>query len=153
QELLLNSPQGVWSYEPSSGQEIWHCDRKGENAHFGEPIPVTNGELLFVSSGRPGPMQAIRLADAKGNVSKSHLAWAVTRKGRDVSSTIVWEDLLYAADNQGRLTCYDTKSGEEVYNEHLGTGKNKSLASPVALRGKLLFLLDDGTTAVLEPGR
>ena len=29
---------------------------------------------------------------------------------------------------------------------------SKSLASPIAARGKLLWLLDDGTTVVLEPG-
>jgi outer membrane protein assembly factor BamB len=96
-------------------------------------------------------MQAVRLG-GKGDVSKTHLVWEVQRKGRDVSSQILWEDLLYAADRQGILTCYDSKSGKVHYNERL-TANGKSLASPVALRGKLLWLMDNGETFVIEPGR
>ena len=43
------------------------------------------------------------------------------------------------------------KTGKELFNERIGDGKGKSLASPIAVRGKLLFLLDNGTTVILEP--
>jgi outer membrane protein assembly factor BamB len=149
--LVLNSPQGVWAYNPRTGKEIWHCDRKGDQARFGEPIPVVNGDTLFAPSGRPGPMQAIRLGGT-GDVTKTHLRWQVKRKGRDVSSQMVWADLLYSADRSGVLTVYDTKSGKIVYTGRL-SANGKSLASPVAVRGKLLWLLDNGETVVVEPGR
>jgi outer membrane protein assembly factor BamB len=149
-DLVLNGPQGVWGYDPHTGKERWHCDRKGEQAHFGEPLPVSNGEMLFVLSGRPGPCQAIRLP-GEGNVTRSHVVWSSIRKGhRDVSSPMLWEGRIYAADSRGgNLTCYDLKTGEELYNERIG---GKSLASPIAVRGKLLFLQDNGVTVVIEPG-
>jgi outer membrane protein assembly factor BamB len=151
-ELLLNGPSGVWAYDPHTGQEIWHCDRKGkkEQNKFGEPIPVVLGDTLFVPSGRPGPFQAIRMGGA-GNVTKTHLLWEVQRKGRDCSSQIVWGAHVYAADNKGNLTCFDPKTGKIVYTERLAPD-TKSLASPVAIRGKLVFLLDTGETVVVEPG-
>lgn len=152
-DLVLNSPLGLWGYDPSTGSERWHVDRLAPNgqAHFGEPLPVASKELIYVESGRPGPCQGIRLP-GDGNVTKTHLAWESTRKGhRDVSSPILFGDHVYAADNRGTLSCIDLKTGKELYNDRLGGG-GKSLASPVAVRGKLLFLLDDGTTAVVEPG-
>jgi outer membrane protein assembly factor BamB len=149
-ELILNSPQGVWAYDPRTGKETWHCDRLGDKARFGEPIPVSNKDMLFVPSGRPGPMLAVRLG-GKGDVSKTHVAWEIQRKGRDVSSQILWGDLLYAADRQGILTCYDCKSGKVHFNERL-TANGQSLASPVAVRGKLIWVMDNGEAFVIEPG-
>jgi outer membrane protein assembly factor BamB len=151
-ELILNSPHGVWAYNPKDGKEIWHCRRAGERAKFGEPIPVVKGDTLFAPSGRDGPFQAIRL-DGKGDVTRTHLRWEVSRKGhRDVASQILWDRLLYAADRSAVLTCFDTRDGKVVFNERLRPGA-KVLASPVAVRGKLLFVLDTGETVVLEPGR
>jgi outer membrane protein assembly factor BamB len=148
-DLVLNGPHGVWAYDPRTGKEIWHCKR---GVLFGEPIPVSNGDTLFASSGRPGPLQAIRLG-GKGDVTKTHVRWQVNRKGhRDVSSAILWDDLLYTADRGGIMTCYDSKDGTMLSNGRL-TANGKSLASPVVVRGKLLFVMDNGETIVIEPGR
>ncbi len=150
-DLVLNSPQGVYGYDPRTGKEVWHCDRLGENARFGEPMSVSDQGTLFASSGRPGPMQAIRLGGT-GDVSKTHVLWQGERKGRDVSSPILWAGRLYAADSKGAiLTCYDARTGKPLDSVRLAPD-GKSLASPVAVRGKLLFVLDRGETVVIEPG-
>lgn len=152
-ELVLNGPSGVWSYDPRSGKELWHISRsEGKDmGKFGEPMPVSTGEIMVASSGRPGPMQAFKL-DGSGDISRSHLLWQVRRKGRDVASPIIWGDYLYAADSrQAFLTCYELKSGKEMYTKRLSPD-GKALGSPIIVQGKLLFLLDNGETVVLEPG-
>jgi outer membrane protein assembly factor BamB len=155
-DLVLNGPRGVWAYEPRSGKELWHCDRKAagdwenNSARFGEPLPVSNHDMLFAASGRPGPFQAIRLGGV-GDVSQSNLVWEVVRQGhRDVSSPILWQDLSYAVDSKGFLTCHEAKTGAVVYNVRIG---DRALASPVEIGEKLLFVLDDGTALVIQPGR
>ncbi len=151
-DLVLNGPLGVWGYDPHTGKELWRCTRSAPNDQyrFGEPVPVSDGETLFILSGRPGPCQALRLPGS-GDVTRSHVLWEKVRKGhRDVASPLAWEGRVYAADTKGALTCYDLREGKELYTERLGNGK--AVASPVAVRGKLLFLLDDGVTAVVEPG-
>jgi outer membrane protein assembly factor BamB len=153
-ELLLNGPHGIWSYEPRTGKEIWHCERhKGdEQALFGEPLPVFDVGCVYVASGRPGPLQAINRS-GQGDVTKSHILWEVSRKGsRDVASPILspsGED-LHLADRYGMLTVYDTKTGKVRFKERLGP--KPFVASPVLVRGKLLYTMEDGTTYVLEPG-
>ena len=153
-DLVLNGPLGVWGYDPRSGKEVWHCDRTdpADKARFGEPMPVADATTLYAPSGRPGPFQAIRLGGT-GDITKTHLVWQVRRgRHRDVSSQLLWGGLLYAADSKGVLTCHDTKTGAVVFEKSFGVRK-KSVASPVAVSGKLLFVLDDGETVVLEPGR
>ena len=149
-DLVLNGNQALIGYDPKTGKEMWRCMRTGDSARYGEPLPVNDAETMFVISGRPGPNHALRLPD-KGDVTKTHVLWEGKRKARDVSSPILWEGLVYQADSQGNLTCWEMKTGKEVFATRISRGK--SLGSPIVVRGKLLFLMDDGTTIVLEPGR
>jgi outer membrane protein assembly factor BamB len=152
-DLVLNGPLSCVGYDPTTGKERWHVTRTdaSDQMRFGEPIPVDDGKTMFIQSGRPGPCQAVKMPN-EGDVTKSHLVWGGSRKGhRDVASAIVWDGRVYCADNKGMLSCYDLKTGKELFNERFGDGKGKALASPVAVRGKLLFLLDNGTTVVVEP--
>jgi outer membrane protein assembly factor BamB len=154
-DLVLNGPTAVVGYDPKTGKELWRSVRTtgGDSNLFGEPLPVNDGEMMFVLSGRPGPCQALRLPE-KGDVTKTHVLWQNERRNhRDVSSPILWEGLVYQADNKGMLTCIEAKTGKQVYNEALAGRDAKSLSSPIVVRGKLLFPLDEGTTVVLEPGR
>jgi outer membrane protein assembly factor BamB len=151
-DLLLNGPEGLWGYDPHTGKELWRCTRTDprDQHRFGEPMPVDDGKVLFVSSGRPGPCQALRLPD-RGDVTGSHVVWEQSRKGhRDVGSPILWQGRIYAADKEGILSCIDLATGRDLYTARLGG--SKSLASPLVVRDKLLFLLDDGVSVVVEPG-
>jgi outer membrane protein assembly factor BamB len=152
-DLVLNGPLSCVGYDPSSGKVRWQATRSdaGDQMRFGEPLPVNDGQMMFIMSGRPGPCQAFRLP-GDGDITKSQLVWNGSRKGhRDVASPILWDHRVYCADNKGLLSCYDLKIGKELFNERFGGGKAKALASPIAVRGKLLFLLDDGATVVVEP--
>ncbi len=121
-DLVLNGPLGVWGYDPRTGKERWHCERHApqELMRFGEPMPVSNGEMLFVLSGRDGPCQGIRLP-GDGDVTRSHVAWQGSRKGhRDVSSPMLWEGRIYTGDCRGgSLSCYDLKTGKQLYKERI----------------------------------
>lgn len=153
-DLVLNGPIGMWGYDPKTGKERWHCDRidPNEQMRFGEPLPVADGERMYVASGRAGPFQILKLP-GEGDVTKTHVTYAGVRKGhRDVSSPIVWQGHVYAADNKGVLSCFELKTGKEIYSGVIGNRRNRSHASPIAIQGKLVFLLDDGMTVVLQPG-
>lgn len=152
-DLVLNGPLGTWGYDPATGKERWRCTRGGsEQAKFGEPIPVDDGQRMFIASGRPGPYQIVKMP-GMGDVTKTHVLYSAVRKGhRDVSSPIIWQGQVYAVDRGGILSCYDLATGKETHTETIGNRKNRSLASPIAVRGKLLWLLDDGVTVVVEPG-
>lgn len=153
-DLVLNGPLAVCGYDPKTGKELWRCVRtgKGDQQRFGEPMPVDDGERMFVLSGRPGPCQLVKMPD-KGDVTKTHVIHSEERgKGRrDVASPIVHEGRVYCVDKNSLLTVYDMKTGKELTTLPLKRGVS-SMASPIRVQGKLLWLLDDGTTVVVEPG-
>jgi outer membrane protein assembly factor BamB len=154
-DLVLNGPLGVWGYDPATGKERWRCTRSDPNDlhRFGEPMPVNDDRMLFVASGRVGPVQGIRLPGS-GDVTRTHVAWEKPRgqPRRDVASPILWGGKVYCLDRNALLTCYNLKTGKELFASPLGKRGAKSMASPIALRGHLLWLLDDGTTVVVKPG-
>jgi outer membrane protein assembly factor BamB len=152
-DLVLNGPNGVWGYDPRTGKELWSCKRGGGDQHlFGEPMPVSDNTRMFVLSGRPGPCQAIRLPE-RGDVTGTHLEWQQVRgKHRDVASPLLHQGKVYVADRGAILSCFDLATGKELYTGTLGSRAAKSLASPVLVRNRILWLLDNGVTAVQEPG-
>jgi hypothetical protein len=151
-DLVLNGPGGVWGYDPKTGKEQWRCTRyaKGDLHMFGEPMPVDDGERVFILSGRNGPYQLIKMPD-KGDVTKTNVIYTTDRKKRDVASPILHEGRAYCVDRTSTLTVFDFKTGKELTSMPLKRGVN-SMASPIRVKGKLLWVLDDGTTVVVEPG-
>jgi outer membrane protein assembly factor BamB len=153
-DLVLNGPLGVWGYDPKTGKEVWHCDRTHPKdlARFGEPLPVDDGERMFILSGRGGPYQVLKLP-GKGDVTSTNVIGSGERTGhRDVASPIAWQGKVYTVDIKGVLSCFDFKTGKQLYSGLVGNRKNRGLGSPLAIRGKLLWVLDDGITVVIEPG-
>lgn len=148
-EIIINSPHGVWSYEPKTGKELWHATGRGKEELFGEIAPVWDREQLYAFTGRPGPAMAIRLG-GNGDVSDSHVTWKIRRGDRDVSSPILVDGIIYQIDRKGVLVCFDAKTGERVWSQRLG---GEPCASFLYVRGKVMILDDTGKATLFEPGR
>lgn len=148
QELVLNGQLGVWSYEPRTGKELWHVVGRKPDEGFGEVTTVWGHGMLFVFTGKPGPAWAIR-PGGRGDVSKTHVAWEIPRKDRDVSSPILVGHYLYTVSRTAIATCLDARSGKELWRERLG---GKPCASLLCVRGHVVFQSDDGTAYIIEPG-
>jgi outer membrane protein assembly factor BamB len=86
-----------------------------------------------------------------GNVTRSHVAWRVTRGLPYIPSPLVYRGLLYTVSEQGRLSAHRVKTGEEVYvGQHLGLGQ--VYASPVAAGGHVYLCSLNESVIVVEAG-
>jgi outer membrane protein assembly factor BamB len=57
---------------------------------------------------------------------------------------------FYTCSNSGIVTCYDAKTGDEVYRKRMGNGSYT--ASPVAADGRLYFFSEQGEGRVIKAG-
>jgi len=147
-QVILNGDQFVAGYDPATGKEIWRCKSfKGR----GEPVPVAGADgTIYVVNGLAGDVYAVK-TDGSGDVTKSHMAWHTKRnEGRDQPSPLVIGDYLLVSNMKGVLTCYDTKSGKELWKERIATAD--ITAAPIAADGKGYFNFENGETVVVEPG-
>lgn len=154
EDLVLNGPEGCWAYDPKTGKERWRCTREAEGGlhQFGEPLPVTDGERLFILSGRTGPWQIVK-SPGEGDVTAKNVLHTETRGKRDVASPILVDGRVYCVDRDSGLTAFDLKTGKVTATMLLAGRKGTaSMASPVFVRGKILWTLAEGSTVVVEPG-
>lgn len=146
QEMALNGHEGVQGYDPKSGAELWFC--KGF-AGRGEPTVTPAGKLLCVVNGQPGDFYAVK-PGGSGDVTETHMAWHTPRKsGRDTPSPIVVGKYIIVSSLDGIASCYDAETGEVYWKERIA---GKFSASPIAAKGLVYFLNENGKTFVIEPG-
>jgi outer membrane protein assembly factor BamB len=162
---LLRGPQGdeivtngttVRAYDPKTGALLWNL---GPNSEVTVATPVTADGIVYVTAGYPPvqPVYAVR-AGARGKLDlpadqtkSSSVAWSVTKGGTYIPTPLVYRGLLYTLHNNGRLLCYDAKTGDLVYGGRVGTGGTFT-ASPVAADGRLFIATEEGDVFVVRAG-
>lgn len=125
--------------------------------------PYARHGLLYVSSGyvmdRKRPLMALR-PGAHGDISlkadqqsNEFVAWCQKQGGPYNPTTLVYRDLLYVLLDRGFLSCYDARTGEEVYSKKRLPNGKAFTSSPWASDGKIYCLNEDGLTFVIRAGR
>jgi outer membrane protein assembly factor BamB len=136
------------AYDPRSGREIWHV-RYG-TGFSNVPRPVFGHGLVYIATGFQQPsLMAVRVGGA-GDVTRSHVAWTMTRGAPYTPSPILVGDELYVVSDLGIATCLDARTGEVHWLERLGGNYS---ASPIFADGRIYFLSEEGTATVVAPGR
>ncbi len=155
-ELVTNGPR-IRAYDPSNGKPLWTL---GPNSEVVVGTPVVGHGLIFLTGGYPPvrPVYAVRpggsgdLSLNKPEKSSQWVAWSHDRGGTYIPSPILYGDYLYLTANNGRLTCYEAKTGRVVYQERIGGGGGSFVASPVASDGRLYFTSETGEVHVVRAG-
>lgn len=155
-ELVTNATKFARGYDPLTGAELWRLARHSE---ITVPTPIFGAGLIFVASGyrpvqpiyaiRPGAAGDISLGDDK--TTSDAIAWSTTRGGPYMPTPLVYGDYLYVCSNAGMMTCYEAKTGRQVYRERLG-GNGGYTASPVAADGTIYFTSEQDGIRVVQAG-
>lgn len=153
-ELVVNgtggSPQssdGGWmiAYDPQTGREIW---RARGTSDLVCPSPIVGDGLVVSSSGRNGPILAVR-AGGHGDVTGSHVAWRHGHGGPYVPTGLALDGRLYLLRDEGIITCHDLVTGNLIWQDRL---RGAFTASLVAAGEKLYATNEQGMVYVLAAG-
>jgi outer membrane protein assembly factor BamB len=146
-ELIVCAPDELKAFDPQTGEKLWSCQFKG-NIGYVCASPVAHEGVVYAM--RLGGTLAVR-AGGKGDVSDSHLLWAINR-GSNVTSLVYHDGHLYwADDNGGYVHCATADKGAVVYRQRLAE-LDRTYASPVAADGKLYYVGREKGAFVLEAG-
>jgi outer membrane protein assembly factor BamB len=116
--------------------------------------------LVFISQshGQGSPVYVVR-ADATGDVSlagearsNDSIVWSLERGGSYIPTPIVYDQLLYVGRDNGVVTVFRARTGEQLYQQRLGAGSGGFSASLVAADGKVYVTGEDGDVYVLKAG-
>jgi len=165
--VCLGSPK-TRSYDPTTGKQFWELGGLVGQPHASM---VASEDVLYVGTGgMPSfggggfggggganagskPLFAVK-AGATGDITRSAeaLAWQLPQGGPPMASPLLYEGHLYVLDQRsGLLSCYDAKTGKQMYRERL-SGSRGFTSSPWAAGGKVYCLDDNGQTCVVQAG-
>jgi outer membrane protein assembly factor BamB len=144
--IAVNGFKHRGGYDFETGKEIWRMSGGGD---IPVPTPVIGSEFIYFNSahGKISPILAIQknaigdLTLAEGETSNEYINWAKLRGGSYMGTMLLYNDYLYNARWNGRLTCLNALTGEEIYSEKVGSG-NSYTSSPVAADG-IIYITDN----------
>ncbi len=151
-QVIVNATNRVRAYDLVNGAVIWECTGMTTNAI---PSPVTAEGVVYVTSGfRGSALLAIRLAEAKGDITGSPaVLWKYEQDTPYVPSPLLYGDKIYFLKvNSGILSCLNAKTGEEHYGPQRLEGVTGIYASPVGAAERVYLTSRDGTTLVIKHG-
>ena len=151
-QVIVPAMNRVISYDAATGNVVWQTAGLTMNVI---PSPVFGGGMVFLMSGfRGNSVKAIRLADAKGDITGTPaVVWAQDRDTPYVPSPILYDGILYfLKSNNGLLTAVDARTGKAHYQAQRIDAVPNVFASPVAAAGKIYIVGREGATAVIKPG-
>ena len=142
------------------GPQLRRGDRRhrvGDDGHDPEhdPQPGAPDGLVILTSGfRGNALLAVKLAEAKGDISASPaVAWRLDRDTPYVPSPLLYgEELYFLKGNNGLLSCFNARTGERHYGPERIEGVPNVYASPVGADGRIYIAGREGKTAVVERG-
>ena len=147
-QLISPGARRAMSYDPRTGREIWAV-RYGDG-FSNVPRPVFGAGLIFICTGFFEPSVLAVRPDGKGDVTNTHIAWALRRGAPLTPSPICVGEELFVVNDNGIVTCLDAASGTEWWRARLNGNYS---ASPVSAEGRIYFLNEEGETTVITAGR
>ncbi len=145
-QLVSSVGQGVYAYD-ISGNELWRVRHKGWSI---APRPVSGHGLVFAIVDRDHPeLWAIR-HDGSGDVTESHIAWKETRSMPARCTPLLVDDLLYAVNRAGIMTCLEAKTGDLVWKQRL---EGEYSATPIFAKDRIYLFNEDAVCTIIRPGR
>ena len=151
-QIVTNATEQVRSYDAATGELIWHTGGMTLNPI---PSPVSVDGMVFVMSGfRGNLLLAIRLADAKGDITDSEaIVWKLDRDTPYTPSPLLYDETLYFfKTNSGILSSFDAKTGKELISRQRLDGMGTIYSSPVGVNGRVYISDRDGNTLVIKHG-
>jgi outer membrane protein assembly factor BamB len=136
------------AYDPSTGDEVWRV--RYDDGFSNVPRPVFAHGMVYLNTGFNAPSILAVRADGRGDVTRSHIAWTVSRGVPFISSPIVVDTQLYYVSDTGVLSSVDAVTGRTIYQARLG---GNYAASPVFADGRIYFQSEEGMTTVIAPGK
>jgi len=158
--LVSQGASAAYGYEPRNGEELWRVEER--TSHSAGCRPLVKDGLVFLTTGfskgqllaiRPGTNGEVIDANATGSnaPTRLELVWKSKRNVPRKPSLIYNDDLLFGIeDDGGMVSCYDAKTGAEIWRERLGGTYS---ASPILSDERIYCFSEEGKCTVIEAGR
>jgi outer membrane protein assembly factor BamB len=147
-QLISPGAHRAVAYDAGSGREIWSVSYGSGFSNV--PRPVYADGLVYIATGFQQPSLLAVRVDGAGDVTRSHVAWSMTRGAPYTPSPLIVGEELYVVSDIGIASCLHRTTGALHWMQRLGGNYS---ASPLFADGRITFLSEEGAATVIAPGR
>jgi outer membrane protein assembly factor BamB len=151
-QVVTPAMNKVRAYDLETGKEVWAAPGTTMNAI---PSPVAGNGMVYLMSGfRGNNLKAIRLAEARGDITRTGaITWEINRDTPYVPSPLLYDNILYfLKTNNGLLSAFDGPTGKPFYQLQRLDKVPNVFSSPVGAAGRVYIAGREGTTIVIRHG-
>ncbi len=144
-QLLTPTSEALLGVDPADGATLWSCAWGRTISPVSSPV-VADG-LVFAVGGRGGHPGVVVDPTGRGDVTGTHLKWAVRPMSEGLSSPVAFGGLVFRLNSPGVLRCLRIADGEELYRERL-EGVDPAVSPIVTADGRIYFASAGGSVVV-----
>ena len=144
EQIVLSVPKKVKGFDSKTGKELWSCDGL-TNLVYTSPVVSPDG-IVVAMSGYGGSALAVRV-DGEGDLTKKRL-WHHPRNPQRIGSAVVLGEHAYLMNETGLASCFDLKTGKDLWNKERAT--SSTWGSFVLAAGRLYVTNNGGETVVVK---
>ena len=151
-QVIVPGMNTLQSYNLDDGSIVWESPGLTMNPI---PSPVAGDGMLIAMSGfRGNNLKAIRLDDARGDITGSGaIVWELDRDTPYVPSPLLYDGVLYfLKTNSGILFAFDAATGEPFFENQRLQSLPNVFSSPVGAQGRVYLTGREGSTLVIRLG-
>jgi len=116
-QLVMAGPEGVFSYDPRTGEQIWHCKWEVNRT---ANTPALWHDCVIATACTWGKKDTVCVRGiGKGEVADTEVVWRTKSPATDVPSPLVAGDRLYLVDDKGMVSCLDVSTGKRHWQERV----------------------------------
>ncbi len=144
-QAVFSGSGHVAGFRVSDGQQIWKVE--GPTEQFVASLSF-DGQRFLLAGGYPTHHVMAITSGGQGDVTQSHVAWHVNQYVRCyVPSPVLVGNRLFVPDDRGTASCFDSATGERLWQARLAGGFSASL---IATDRLVYFTDNDGTTKIID---
>jgi len=146
-QLIIQGPYKVFSYDPATGDPLWTCD--GPNESTVSTVSFDQ-QFVYAAAGFPKRNLMCIRGDGAGDVTATKVVWMKKDNTAYVPSLLLADGLLYMVADEGKTTCFAAATGQVVWETKL---RGAFSSSPVLAGGNIYVVNEVGVMFVFKPGR
>jgi outer membrane protein assembly factor BamB len=139
-QVVTTSDPNVAAYDAETGDELWKLKvmmgEVGPSCAYADGLVFANNEYASLVAIKPG--------------KDASVVWENYDYLSEAASPVALNGLLYLATSYGVFVCYDTKTGEQVWEKDFGT---TLYSSPMIVDGKIYIMDNSGVMHIMKADR
>ena len=136
-QVVTNTDPLVAGYDVETGEEIWKVavmmGEVGPSCAYEDGLVFANNEYASLVAINPEPGASVQ--------------WESYDYLSEAASPVARDGLLYLATSYGVFVCYDTKTGEQVWEKDFAT---TLYSSPMIVDGKVYLMANNGVMHIMK---